>query len=917
MSKSLVVVESPTKARTIGRYIGKSGITVMSSMGHVRDLPSSSLGVDLQHGFKPQYVPTDNGKKILRDLRKAAKDADDIYLATDPDREGEAIAWHLREELEKSTKGNFHRVSFHEITPRAIQEAFEHPGSIADALVDAQQARRVLDRLVGYQVSPMLWREVKRGTSAGRVQSVALRLVCEREREILGFEPQEYWNMDAIFETRDPKASLKTRLALLDGSKPNVPNEETANALAGELETAEYQVSKVASKPRKQNASPPFITSTLQQAASSNLRIGTSQTMRIAQQLYEGVELGSGGPVGLITYMRTDSFNISQEAQAAAREFIGQTFGPDYVPPKPNRYRSRKSAQEAHEAIRPTDVTRTPESLQGQLEPRQLKLYRLIWQRFVASQMAPAKQLDHVIEIEARQGKAANAVPLTHSYIFRASARETLFPGYQTVYNISDVGKEDSENPDEPQNANRLPPLKEGLPCDLRELLREQCFTQPPKRYSEATLVRALEANGVGRPSTFAATVGTIQSRDYVSRDKGRLIPTELGFKVNDFLVERMPQLFDIGFTASMEEHLDEIEEGNLGWTKMLEDFYEHFRQWVSARDAIGTAKGETALRVLQLFPEDLDWDPPVKRGRRTYDDGKFHASLLEQVTEQKKDLSERQWKALLNMAARYADRLPGLAECAEELGLSDAIAEFQAAQAEQAKQQAEAGEVDPKQLAFVKVLDAVTEWAEPTKRGRRTYDDRKFRDSLMEQVEGGKALSPAQKNALKRLVSKYEKQIPNFEQVAQEFDIQATPAEEAMSEEESAAVTEMLAMLENVEKWAEPVKRGRRTYDDREFADSLRDQFRTKKTLSPRQIGALRKLLPKYAEQIPGFAEKAEGLGLKAKTEPKKLDVPCPECGKPMVERQSRRGVFYGCSGYPKCKYTANELPGAKDGDA
>jgi DNA topoisomerase-1 len=889
----------------------------MASMGHVRDLPSSSLGVDLQHGFEPQYVPTEKGKAVLRDLRKAAKGADDVYLATDPDREGEAIAWHLREALKSATKGTFHRVSFHEITPRAIEEAFENPGEIVDALVDAQQARRVLDRLVGYQVSPMLWREVKRGTSAGRVQSVALRLVCEREREILGFEPQEYWNLDAMFETRDPKASLKTRLALLDGKKPNVPNEETANTFARELEAASYQVSKVASKPRKQSAQPPFITSTLQQAASSNLRLGTSQTMRIAQQLYEGVELGGGGPVGLITYMRTDSFNISREAQAEAREFIGKAFGPDYLPAKPNQYRSRKSAQEAHEAIRPTDVNRTPDSLAGQLEPRQLKLYRLIWQRFVASQMAPAKQMDHVIEIQAFNETAAPTIPLTHEYIFRASARETLFPGYQVVYNISDVGKEDSEDPDAPQNTSQLPPLKVGLPCDLAELTREQCFTQPPKRYSEATLVRALEANGVGRPSTYAATVGTIQTRNYVDKDKGRLVPNQLGFSVNDFLVERMPELFDIGFTANMEERLDKIEEGDIEWRAMIGEFYESFKQWVSARDAVGTAKSETALKVLQLFPEELDWDPPVKKGRRTYDDQKFHTSLMEQVTEQQKDLSERQWKALLSMAARYADRLPGLAECAEELGLTEAIAEFQTVQAEQAKQLTEAPEADPEQIAFVKVLDSVSEWAEPAKRGRRTYDDRKFRDSLMEQVEGGKALSPAQQNAMKRLVLKYREQVPNFEDVAKRFAIEASATEESLSDEDRTAVESMLSMLENVQKWAEPVKRGRRTFDDREFIDSLRDQYRAKKNLSPRQIAALRKTLPKYAEQIPGFAEKSAQLGVQAKAEPKKLDVACPECGKPMVERQSRRGVFYGCSGYPKCKYTTNEPPTAAGTDA
>ncbi len=904
MSKSLVVVESPTKARTIGRYIGKSGVTVLASMGHVRDLPSKSLGVDLQNGFRPQYQPTDKGKKVLAELRKAAKGASDIYLATDPDREGEAIAWHIKEEIEGATKANFHRVTFHEITPRAIEEAFAHPGRIADALVDSQQARRVLDRLVGYQVSPMLWREVKRGTSAGRVQSVALRLVVEREREILGFTPQEYWNLDAIFETRNPKASLRTRLALLDGAKPNVPDEATANTLAGEIESAQFRVSKVDSKPRQQSAPPPFTTSTLQQAASSNLRMDTSQTMRVAQQLYEGAELGEGGPVGLITYMRTDSVNVSREAQDAARDFIGRAYGPDYVPAKPNRFRSGKSAQEAHEAIRPTDVERTPDSLAGLLEPRQLKLYRLIWQRFLASQMAPAKQLDHILEIQAQPA----AAPLRHSYIFRATARETLFPGYQAVYNISDVGKEDSLDPDEPQEARNLPPLKVGMPCDLRELLREQCFTQPPKRYSEATLVRALEANGVGRPSTYAATVGTIQTREYVARDKSRLVPTELGFQVNDFLVGRMPQLFDIGFTASMEERLDQIEEGTIEWTAMLADFYEHFRQWVSARDAVGMASGDTALRLLDLFPADLAWDPPVTRGKRTYDDRKFIESLREQAVEKKKALSERQWKALVALAARYADQLPGLAAAAEELGLAEAVAEFQTAHREKAEEKP--GETDAEDLALAQLLDGVAEWAEPATRGKRTYDDRKFAASLREQIESGKALSFPQKNALKRLVAKYREQIPGYAEAAARFGLDNEAAEPPPSDEECAAIAAMLAMLETVKQWAEPVKRGRRSFDDREFAESLAKQFKTKNSLSPRQIAALRKLLPKYAAQIPDFAKRAEILGLQAKAEPKKTDAVCPECGAPMIQRTSRRGVFYGCSKYPKCKFTANELP-------
>ncbi|NLF17722.1 MAG: type I DNA topoisomerase, partial [Lentisphaerae bacterium] len=402
MATALVVVESPTKARTIARFVGRD-MRVLASNGHVRDLPSRSLGVDIAGGFKLDYVLTSRGRQVAADLRKAARQATEIYLATDPDREGEAIAWHLMEVLkEAAPKAHFHRVTFHEITRPAITASFAHPGEIAEDRVMAQQARRVVDRLVGYQVSPLLWREVRKGTSAGRVQSVALRLVCEREREILAFKPVEYWNLEALFETGQSKVELKTRLAQLDGAKPVIPDAETAGALATEIEAASFAVAAVTSKPRRQYAPPPFITSTLQQAAGGALRFSTKQTMQIAQQLYEGIDLGDGGPVGLITYMRTDSVAVAQEAQEQAREAIAVLYGKEYVPATPNRFRSRQSAQEAHEAIRPTDVQRTPEAVASYLTPPQLRLYTLIWRRFMASQMEAARQVDHAIDIEAR-----------------------------------------------------------------------------------------------------------------------------------------------------------------------------------------------------------------------------------------------------------------------------------------------------------------------------------------------------------------------------------------------------------------------------------------------------------------------------------------------------------------------------------
>ncbi|MBO7533340.1 MAG: type I DNA topoisomerase, partial [Victivallales bacterium] len=489
MSKTLVVVESPAKARTIGRFLGNE-IQVQASMGHVRDLPQHSLGVDIEHDFEPQYELTTNGKKVVKSLRQAAASADQIYLATDPDREGEAIAWHLQEILRTAGHGQFHRITFHEITRNAIERSFKEPGQIAMDLVAAQQARRVLDRLVGYQVSPLLWRSIKKGTSAGRVQSVALRLVVEREREIQAFKPEEYWNLDALFTCPDLNdTQVRTRLFRLNNEKAVVANARQAEVLADALESAgvTHRVTKVTETPRRQAAPPPFITSTLQQACGSALKLGASQTMRIAQELYEGIELGNGS-VGLITYMRTDSVNVAKEAQDQAREYIAANYGDEYVPERPNIYRSRKSAQEAHEAIRPTDVTRTPDAVSAYLTGPQLRVYRIIWNRFMASQMSAARQIDHAVEIESRGGDLSSLVfPPDDKKnamkgiicTFRASARETVFQGYLKVYNIKEVGEED--NPDD--TAHPLPHLKEGMICNLKDLIKEQCFTTPPSRY--------------------------------------------------------------------------------------------------------------------------------------------------------------------------------------------------------------------------------------------------------------------------------------------------------------------------------------------------------------------------------------------------------------------------------------------------
>jgi len=906
MGRALVIVESPTKARTIGRFLGRD-LQIQASMGHVRDLPEASLGVDVSGGFQPVYVLTANGKRVAGPLRKAARDADDIYLATDPDREGEAIAWHLAEMLKDATQhGRFHRVTFHEITRGAIEAAFHHPGAIAERLVAAQQARRVLDRLVGYQVSPLLWRDVRKGTSAGRVQSVALRLVCEREREIQAFKATEYWDLQALFETADAKAQLKTALALLDGAKPVIPDGATAEALAREVEAAAFAVAAVTSKPRRQGPPPPFITSTLQQSAGGALRFSTAQTMQVAQQLYEGIDLGEGGPVGLITYMRTDSVAVSQEAQNQARDFVATTYGKDYVPATPNRFRSRQSAQEAHEAIRPTDVQRAPEAVAPFLSTAQLKLYRLIWNRFVASQMEAAKMMDHAVDIEAR------GQHLTHTYVFRATARETLFPGYLVVYSVKDAEPEDEDS----QITGRLPDLSVGTLCRLLKLDREQCFTQPPRRYSEATLVKALEQNGVGRPSTYAATVNTIQEREYARKEKGFLIPSDLGFSVNDYLVGHMPALFDIGFTAEMEAELDQIEEGTLDWIQMLTRFYGQFRTWVQMDETPVVPASATVTELLEAFPADLQWQAPTKRGRRTFDDAEFHASLLRQARDERKPLSERQWKALLSLVARYAGRCPALSQTAERLGLQVAVAALTAAQeARAAAPPTVPAEAD---LKLVAVLANVT-WEPPAKRGRRTYDDARFYASLRRQVEEGRHLSAAQTHALKRLIVKYSGQVPDFQQLAADLGIETAPAPApgqpgaAGTPAEREALKPLIDLLRQVREWDPPAKQGRRTFDDREFAASLTRQFEQRGTLSERQQAALKKLLAKYAGQVPDYAARAQELGLRGPTPPPEpVDAVCPECGAPLLRRTNRRKgtTFFGCSAFPKCRFLCNELP-------
>jgi DNA topoisomerase-1 len=594
--RALVVVESPTKVKTIAKYLDGKYV-VKASMGHVRDLPKSQLGVDPKKNFKPKYVVTPTKKKVLEELVKAAEKTDTLYVATDPDREGEAIGWHLAQELPIQKK-NVYRITFNEITERAVKAAFTKPGRIDLKKVDAQQARRVLDRLVGYSLSPLLWDKVQRGLSAGRVQSVAVRLIVDREREIQAFVPVEYWSLHARLKAPAPPEFTAT-LREVDGEKASLTTGEATQALVESLQGASFVVRSVTRGERKRNPAPPFITSTLQQDAGRKLGFSAKKTMTVAQQLYEGIDVGGDGPVGLITYMRTDSVRVAAEAQQEARQWATERIGGEYVPEAPPVYRSRGSAQEAHEAIRPSDVTRDPKSVARFLTKDQLALYRLIWERFMASQLMPA-----VYDTVAADIAAGHTV-------FRAQGQTLKFRGFTAVYVES---REDDEAADEDAES-AIPPLEEGEVLTLLGLDPRQHFTQPPPRYTEASLIKALEEKGIGRPSTYASILATIiNDRGYVHRERRTLFPTELGIAVTDKLMPFFGDIMDVAFTAQMEDHLDKVEEGELGWVETVKEFYEPFkRDLARAKKEMGSEKaGE---KIGEACPE-CGGDLIKRRGR-------------------------------------------------------------------------------------------------------------------------------------------------------------------------------------------------------------------------------------------------------------------------------------------------------------
>jgi DNA topoisomerase-1 len=587
-SGKLVIVESPAKARTVGRFLGK-GYTVKASVGHIRDLLRSQLSVDVENDFKPKYRVPNEKKEIVKELKQLAKEHAEIYLATDPDREGEAISWHLMEAAAIDPK-LAKRVVFHEITEHAIGEAFSNPRAIDMDLVNAQQARRILDRLVGYSISPILWEKVRSRLTAGRVQSVALRIIVEREREIEAFVPVEYWSIGAELRPEGEKQTFLTKLAKIDEKDPELPNEEVVKPILVDMEKADYVVTRVKRGERRRRPSAPFITSTLQQEASRKLGFTAKRTMGLAQGLYEGQDVGEGGTTGLITYMRTDSTNIAEVARNEVRGYIAQRYGNDFLPEKPPEYTKKVAgAQEAHEAIRPTSVLRDPEKVKPFLEPAMFKLYQLIWQRFVASQMEAA--VYDTLSVDVTGMGSENA------YTLRAAGSSVKFPGFLIVY---EEAKDEDKKPEEEDEMNvRIPAsIAEGQKQELVRLIPEQHFTQPPPRYSEASLVAILEQYGIGRPSTYAPIMSTIQARGYVERIDRRLVPTEIGFLVNDLMMKYFPEIVNFQFTAHMEEDLDKISEGQADWVKVMDTFYKPF--------AVTVAKAQAEMPVTKTGPEPI-----------------------------------------------------------------------------------------------------------------------------------------------------------------------------------------------------------------------------------------------------------------------------------------------------------------------
>ena len=852
MSKNLVIVESPAKAKKINQFLGKD-YAVMASVGHVRDLPPKKLGVDVEKNFEPEYTATTRGKKVLKELKAEAKKCENVYLAPDPDREGEAIAWHLYEALKKTVpEENFYRVTYNEITKPAILAAFDHPEKIDMDRVNAQQARRILDRLVGFQGSPVVRKQIRGAQSVGRVQTVALRLVVERENEIENFQPETYFTVGAEVRKKEaPLDPFTVKLARINGNPIGIKDrkllpgavktQEQLEGIQKELNNSPLKVSDVITKEVSRKARGPFITSTLQQSASGSLGFAPARTMGLAQKLYES---------GLITYMRTDSFNIAQSAQAECRSFIGESYGADYVPEKPNFYKSKGAAQEAHEAIRPTDVSVQPGKEGVKLEAAEQKLYKLIWERFVSSQMVPARIARRTVEVEAGA---------ENTYLFRATASDIVFPGYMKASGIEAAADMPKNGEGDESETEKLPPLMQGEDLDVLDWLAEQKETKPVARYTEASLIRALEENGVGRPSTYAAIMSKLDEREYVIKEKRALVPTDLGKELVGLILtteEKLKSnnkvdLFEARFTADMESKLDDVEEGKLEWTDMMAEFYPSLLEWIE--HAKETADPALVQKCFDALNNVTAWMEPVKSGRRTYDDQKTFEDLKETVGEGEL-LSKRQGEMLHKMCCRYIQQVP--AALTQELELVEPEA------------------VRSDTPSKIEILSQVT-FEEARKVGKRTYDDKKFVTSLGDQIAMGKRLSDRQLAYLDTLLTKYSEQIPDFESVRVAFKL-----DEKEDVEADPSIAPILDMMAKVKEWAEPTLRGKREFNDKTFYDSLASQFKSRGTLSDRQLAALKKMAARYAGQIPSYAELQDQYGLLAPRKPKakKEETPSEE---------------------------------------
>ena len=828
MGKKLLIVESPAKAKTIGKYLGAEFV-VKSSVGHIRDLPKENGAIKVvEKGpnaweFVPTYVVSEGKEKVVAELKSAVKSASEIYLASDPDREGEAIAWHLREVL-GPTAGDkpFRRVTYNEITKSAVLKAVESPRDVDMPLVDAQQARRILDRLVGYKVSPLLWKNINcannRTLSAGRVQSVALRLLVERQREIDAFKPETYYLMGVEARKPGDAKTFNARLARLDGEKPDLREKEAANNVINDLVGAGLEVTDVKAQPKVRHTLPPFTTSTLQQAASSVLGFSPGKTMKLAQALYEQ---------GRITYMRTDSVNVSDQARAAAKDYIVSAIGPEFYPEKPNFYKSKADAQGAHEAIRPTDVALTPEL--AKLEPAELKLYDLVWRRFVASQMADAKTTVKTIVLKAVKPG------MGHEYGFTASATLVDFEGFLKVMKLSLRKKRaDGEDDDESDEVAYLPDVKAGDRLEAVRWLLDEKQTKGPAHYSEASLIKALEENGVGRPSTYAATIETLKARDYAKTEKKKLVPLERGKLVCEWLVKKLDALFSVGYTAQMEAELDKVESEGEPMNQMLSEFYAKFLKAIAdcAEPPPDRAKFDF---VFGLLDQVKTWKPAKKVGKRVYDDKAFVESVKDQAAKGTRPLSARQLEFLVKMAVLYADQIPDGAQKLKDAGLWAGASL--------------AAKADPALVEFAfGVLERLPHLLE-----------NEFVKSLSEQHEHGRQLTAKQFSILARLLGESVVGLPDGEAIRSRL-VEFVPGG-FPEQKENPVFGEIFKLLADVKEWRPPATRGKKTYNDREFVSSLSQQYEARRSLSPRQVSALMRVAAMYKAQIADYERRAAAI--------------------------------------------------------